>query len=156
MSQLAIKEWQKDNYLAALTLHALIIFIREQETLFQENEGLLKQYQEGNPAVCVLINSLREQVNFEKGTPFEGLDLTKEDNFNLLIEIADTRLVFLHQQLKGYFDISILPFLNWQWVVQSVQTQRLTDRTAEEVCFNNFLNYQNRAIEAFIKERIEK
>lgn len=151
MSKIQINKSDKDVYIKTLKLHAIINAIQDQEEVFQGRDGILREYQQENPAVYVLIDSLLEEIHF-----VEGIDFTKEDNFNMLLEVAGKKLSsFNKEKINGYFDISILPFLNWRWVVQSIRAQMIQDRMVEEMCFKNFLGYQNRSIEEFIRQRVK-
>lgn len=151
MSELVINEHNKDAYIKTLKLHAIINALKEQEDLLGGREKILLHYQQKNSSITVLIEAIKQYSTF-----FEELNYFKKDNFDQLLEDAGRTLArYGNEKIVGYFDISILPFLNWRHVVQSVRAQMINDEKIEEMCFTNFLGYQNRAIEAFVEDRIK-
>lgn len=148
-------EAKKKDCVKMLKLEFLMEAIKQQEELFKGKDQLLIQYQEGNLAVVILIDKTIELLGHGK----EFSDPSENDFFERFHNLVKTTFKHYYETKETpCFETKDLPvflFLNWRQVVQSIRAQMIQDRMVEEICFKNFLGYQNRAIEEFVNQRVK-
>lgn len=145
-------EAKRNDYIKIITLQFLMDAIKQQEELFGGKEQLLAQCKSGNSAVTTLFTKALDLLRLD----LDFINLNEEKSLDRFDEYARMTFKYYYGTKEvEQFESKDLPFLNWRFVVQSARAQIIQDKQVEKLSFMNFLGYQNRLIEAFVKEKIK-
>lgn len=136
---------KQENFVKTLQLHFYINSIKSQRD-YGVKEKMYARILRKDLSIYTLIMSLRNFLKLKD-------DLNSKE-IDWILELSSKKFETLRNTCDFYFDDNMLPFLNWQHVVQSIRAQFLHVQEGQDLAFYAFLNYQRILIEQFVEKNV--